>query len=78
MAHICTACQKEVDGHRHAISCDVVSDGSIGFVGQVQHWLCGTGIYLFIYLFIYFVIIFVIIDFTLSSLYFQFQFLNNY
>ena len=38
-----------------------VSDGSIGFVGQ---------------LFIYFTIIFAITDFTLSSLYIQFQFLK--
>ena len=40
-----------------------VSDGSIGFVGQV---------------FIYFANNFSITDFSLSSLYFQFQFLNEY
>ena len=34
MSYFGIACQK-VDGRRHAISCDCVSYGSIGFVGQV-------------------------------------------
>ena len=63
MSYFCIACQKEVDGRPHAISCDCVSDGSIGFVGQI-----------FIYLTCHY---FAITDFTLSSLYFQFQFLNE-
>ena len=64
MSYVCIACQKEVDGRRHAISRDFVSDGSISFVGQV-----------FIYLTWHY---FAITDFTLSSLYFHFQFLNEW
>ena len=46
MSVLCIACQKEVDGRRHPISCDVCE--------RWQHCLCGTGkVYLFIYLFIY-------------------------
>ena len=60
MSYFSNACQKEVDGRRHAISCDCVSDGSIGFVGQV-----------FIYLICHY---FTITDFTLSLMYFQLQF----
>ena len=63
MSYFCITCQKEVDGRRHAISCDCVSDSSIGFVGQV-----------FIYLICNY---FAITDFMLSSLYFPFQFLNE-
>ena len=39
MSYFCIACQKEVDGRRHAISCGCVSDGSIGFVRQVFIYL---------------------------------------
>ena len=39
MSYFCIACQKEVDGRHHAISCDCVSDCSIGFVGQVFIYL---------------------------------------
>ena len=63
MSYFCIACQKEGDGRRHAISCDCVSDGNIGFVGQV-----------FIYLMCHYL---AITDFTLSSLYFPFPFLNE-
>ena len=38
MSALCNACEKVVDGRRHAISCDVshtVTDDSIGFVGRV-------------------------------------------
>ena len=66
MSYFCIACQKEVDGCRHVISCDCVSDGNIGFVGQVHN--------VFIYLMCHY---FPITDFTLSSLYFPFQFLNE-
>ena len=63
MSYFCIACQKEVDGHRHAISCVCMSYGSIGVVGQV-----------FVYLICHY---FAITDFTLSPLYFQLQFLNE-
>ena len=52
MSYFCIACQKEVDGCRHAISCDVCE--------RWQYRLCGTGMCLFIY----FAIIFAITDFT--------------
>ena len=46
MSELCISCDKEVNGRRHAVTCDVCD--------RWQHRLCGTGIfiYLFIYLFI--------------------------
>ena len=54
MSVLCIACQKEVDGHRHSISCDVCE--------RWQHRLCGTGIVFFLYIFY---IIFVCLLFSL-------------
>ena len=46
MSVLCIACQKEVDGRHHSISCDVCE--------RWQHRPCGTDkVYLFLCLFIY-------------------------
>ena len=65
MSYFCIAYQKDVDGHRHAIFYDVCK--------RWRHRLCETSVYLFILPFF-----FAITDITLSSLYFQFQFLNGH
>ena len=58
MSVLCIACQKEVDGHRHSISCDVCE--------RWQHRLCGTGIVFFIYILYYFCL-FVVLFISVSS-----------
>ena len=61
MSVLCIACQKEVDGRRHSISCDVCE--------RWQHPLCGTGI-------VFFYIYFILFLFVCCSLYFS-KFLSS-
>ena len=52
MSELCISCDKEVNGRRHAVTCDVCD--------RWQHRLCGTGIFIFIYLFIYLFILLIL------------------